>query len=74
MRQGRKNAFKAHFGERVRNMKKWVLCRDNDTGSYFIILGEDIAAKCKFCKIIDVFDNVFLAYSARDTMEGVKTE
>ena len=56
-------------------MKKWVLCRDIDTGDIFIILGEDIAAKIKFSKIIDVFDSVFLAYSARDTlMEGVKSE
>lgn len=56
-------------------MKKWVLCRDIDTGDYFIILGEDIAAKIKFSKIIDVFDSVFLAYSARGAlMEGVKSE
>lgn len=53
-------------------MKKWVLCRDNNTGDYFIILGEDIAAKIKFSKIIDVFDSVFLAYSARSALiEGV---
>ena len=53
-------------------MKKWVLCRDIDTGDIFIILGEDIAAKIKFSKIIDVFDSVFLAYSARSALiEGV---
>jgi hypothetical protein len=56
-------------------MKKWVLCRDIDTGDYFVILGEDIAAKIKFSKIIDVFDSVFLAYSARSAlMEGVKSD
>lgn len=55
-------------------MKKWVLCRDIDTGDYFVILGEDIAAKIKFSKIIDVFDSVFLAYSAGSAlMEGVKS-
>jgi hypothetical protein len=53
-------------------MKKWVLCRDIDTGDYFVILGEDIAAKIKFSKIIDVFDSVFLAYSAGSALiEGV---
>ena len=53
-------------------MKKWVLCRDIDTGDYFVILGEDIAAKIEFSKIIDVFDSVFLAYSARSALiEGV---
>lgn len=56
-------------------MKKWVLCRDNSTGEFFIVLGEDIAAKIKFSKIIDVFDSVFLAYSARGAlMEGVKSD
>lgn len=49
-------------------MKKWVLCRDNSTGEFFIVLGEDIAAKIKFSKIIDVFDSVFLAYSARGAL------
>ena len=48
--------------------EKWVLCRDIDTGDFFIILGEDIAAKIKFSKIIDVFDSVFLAYSARSAL------
>ena len=52
--------------------EKWVLCRDNSTGDYFIVLGEDIAAKIKFSSIIDTFDSVFLAYSAREKlMEGV---
>lgn len=56
-------------------MKKWVLCRDNSTGEFFVVLGENIAAKIKFSKIIDVFDSVFLAYSAREKlMEGVKSD
>lgn len=55
--------------------EKWVLCRDNSTGGYFIILGEDIAAKCEFSSIIEIFNNAFLAYSAREKlMEGVKSE
>ena len=56
-------------------IEKWAVCRDNSTGEFFIVLGEDIAAKIKFSKIIDVFDNVFLAYSAREKlMEGVKSD
>ncbi|WP_303820141.1 hypothetical protein [Ruminococcus flavefaciens] len=56
-------------------MNKWVLCRDNSTGEFFIILGEDIAAKIEFSSIIEMFNNAFLAYSAREKlMEGVKSE
>lgn len=55
-------------------MNKWVLCRDNSTGDYFIIFGEDNAAKCEFSSIIEVYESVFLAFSAMEALKGVKTE
>ena len=61
--------------EKTKKTDKWVLCCDNETGEFFIILGENIAAKCEFSSIIEVFNNAFLAYSAREKlMEGVKSD